>query len=691
MNQPTAARRETGENPLLQEFDTPFGAPPFHLIRPGHYLPAIQRAIRVHDDEISVIANNPAAPTFENTILPFDRSGKLLRRVGLIFFNMMEVDANSEMNGISMTIAPLMAAHEDDVMMNEKLFSRVKALRDAGESLKLDPVAARALDRYYVDFSRGGAFLTDYQKGRVKEINAELATLALLFGEHLRREIAANPVIVDDPATLAGLPAHLVNAAAAAAARDGREGKWKFTLHRSNVDAILCHADDRSFRQRVHREAANLGARSNENDNKSILRLIAARRLEKANVMGYKCHADYALEENMAKTPDAVYAFLDRVLAPALRVANEELEALNALADNHDVEPWDWLYYTEKLRQQKFGAGAETLAPYLLLDNVREGMFDVANRLYGITFHRRDDIPAYHPDVERYEARERDGSHLGILYIDYYSRDSKSAGAWMTEFRHHSPEPSGDHLPHVAIVFNLTKRAEGEPTLLAWDDVTTLFHEFGHALHGLFSRGAYRRVSGTIPADMVELPSQIMENWASEPAVMKRYARHFTTGEPIPDALANSIRGSLDFNQGFATVEYLASAYLDMDWHTLELPARLSVAAFDERSMTRRHILSRIPPRHHSSHFLHIFNGEYAAGYYVYLWAEVLDTDAFKAFKETGDIFNPLLAEKFRRHILAEGGFGDPMTRYVNFRGANPSEQALLEKRGLLPKQDNNA
>jgi peptidyl-dipeptidase Dcp len=674
------ACKEAG-NPLSREAGTPFQVPPFGLIRTEHFAPAFHEAMRLHDAEIEAIVENADAPTFENTIVALDRAGSLLKSVSLIFFNLQETDATAEKQQVALAISPLLAAHRDAVTMNVRLFARVKALHDARERLGLDPVAARALGEYYNDFVRGGALLDDEDKARLTEINAALSTLMLQFGDNLRKETAAFTLTVDDPAGLDGLPGNFI---AAAAAEVGEPGKWRFTLYKPSVIPFLQYARDRDARARLYRAYFSRGNNDNEHDNKEIIDRIVNLRGEKANLLGFETYAGYVLDENMAHTPDQVYTFLERVWTPALKVAKEESRAMREIAGGGELESWDWWYYAEKLRKQKYDLDEAELMPYLALDSVREGMFDVANRLYGITLQRRADIPAYRPDVECYEVKERDGSHLGVLYMDYFTRAGKSAGAWMTEFRHYSREGDREHFPLVSLVFNFSPAVDGKPVLLTWDNVETLFHEFGHALHGFFSRGDYQRVAGVLPRDMVELPSQFLENWAREPEVLKGYAKHVETGAPMPDELIRKIQASRHFNQGFATVEYLAAALLDMDWHSQGASHHYDVNDFEAASMEEYGLLKEILPRYRSTYFSHVFDGEYAAGYYVYLWAEVLDADAFQAFKDSGDIYNQELAAKFRRHVLTEGGFGDPMEQYVKFRGASPSERPLLEKRGLI-------
>ncbi|MDR2129568.1 MAG: M3 family metallopeptidase [Odoribacteraceae bacterium] len=678
-------------NPLQVEFDTPFEVPPFDRLRLEHYAPAFREAMRLHDAEIRAIVENTDEPTFENTIVALDRAGHLLHRVSSIFFNLLETDADEEKQALALEISPLLAAHRDAMMMNPGLFARIKALYDVREQLLLDTVSARALHAYYTDFVRGGALLDAEDKARVMAINAELSTLTLRFGDNLRRETDAFSLVIEDPGELQGLPESVVAAAAESAAAYGEPGKWRFTLHKPSLIPFLQYARERGAREKLYKGYLARGNNDNEHDNKEIIRRVVHLRQEKAHLLGFETYAAYILAENMARSSDQVYAFLERVWEPALKVAREELREMQEIARAEGwegaLESWDWWYYAEKLRKQKYDLDEMEIMPYLVLDSVREGMFEVATRLYGVTFQRREDIPSYRADVEVYEVKERDGVPLGVLYMDYFTRVGKSAGAWMTEFRHYSKVGERVLSPQVSLVFNFPPATKGKPVLLSWDNVETLFHEFGHALHGFFSRGEYRRVAGVLPMDMVELPSQFLENWAREPEVLKGYAKHVDTGEPMPDELIRKIRNSRHFNQGFATVEYIAASLLDLDWHARERSQAYDVNEFERASLEEYGLIKEILPRYRSTYFAHIFSGEYAAGYYVYLWAEVLDADAFQAFKESGDIYNPELAAKFRQHVLAEGGFGDPMAQYVKFRGTPPSERSLLLKRGLVKEE----
>ena len=674
-------------NPLMQKFETPFQAPPFDKIKPADYKPAFEEGMKQHKAEIEAIVNNPEEPTFENTIVALDKAGELLNQTSSIFFNLYEAMKNDEMQQLAMEISPAVTAHGDEINMNPKLFARIKALYDKRETLGLDALALRTLELYYNDFVRGGANLNDADKAKMMQINGELAKLSLQYGDNLLKETNAFTLVVDNEKDLAGLPETSIAAAAAEAKDRGMEGKWVFTVQKPSMIPFLTYAQNRDLREKLYKGYYMRGNNDNANDNKAVLAKMVNLRTEKAKLLGFDTYAAYVVDVNMAKTPKAIYDFMGRVWEPALKVAKQELAEMQKIANKEGMreklESWDWWYYAEKLRKQKYDLDESEMMPYLKLENVRDGMFEVANKLYGITLEKRTDIPLYHPEVETYEVKDVDGSSLGILYLDYFTRASKSAGAWMTEFRHYTKENGKEEMPLVSVVYNFSPAVGDAPVLLTWDDTETMFHEFGHALHGFFTCGDYQRIAGTIPHDMVELPSQVMENWASEPEVLKMYAKHYQTGEPMPDALIKKIQESGHFNQGFATVEYVAASLLDMDWYSQTEPQQFDVNAFEKASMDKYGLIKEILPRYRSTYFSHIFDGGYSAGYYVYLWAEVLDADAFQAFKSSGDIYNKELAAKFRKYVLSEGGYADPMQQYIKFRGQEPSEDPLLHKRGL--------
>ncbi len=675
------------ENPLLSEFDTPFGVPPFESIKDGHYMPAYVEGMEQHKQEIDAIVNNPEAPTFENTIETMEKSGRLLTRVDYIFSNINSAHTNDKLQEIAREVSPLLSAHFDDILLNDQLFQRVKAVYEQKDELNLSIEQSKLLEETYKDFVRGGANLDEEKKEELKEINQELSLLSVQFGENVLKEDNAFELVIDNKEELAGLPEAVITAGTEAAAERGYEGKWVFTLHNPSRIPFLQYSEMRELREQIFKAYINRGNNDNELDNKSIVSGIVALRVKKANLLGYETHADFILEENMAKIPENVYQLLDQIWQPALNVAKREADELQAMIDkeggNFKLEPWDWWYYAEKLKKAKYDLDDEMLRPYFQLEKVQQGAFDVANRLYGITFEEIVNIPVYHEDVKAFEVKEADGSHIGVLYTDFFPRASKRGGAWMSSYRKQSRQGGTEVSPVITNVCNFSKPTADQPSLLNFEEVETLFHEFGHALHGLLSDCTYESLSGTaVPRDFVELPSQIMENWASEPEVMRSFAKHYETGEPIPQELIDKIEKSGHFNQGFATVEYLAAAFLDMDYHTLTETREPDPLAFDQHSMEKIGLIPEIVVRYRSPYFRHIFSGGYSSGYYSYIWSEVLDADAFQAFKETS-LFNPEMAQSFRTNILSAGRTEDPMTLYKRFRGREPQIDPLLENRGL--------
>ncbi len=682
-------RGREADNPLLETWDTPLGAPPFDRIRPEHFEPAFEAAMAAHDREIQAIVTNPEPPTFANTIAALDASGELLERVRLVFENLVEADTSDELQEIARRVNPKLSRHEDSIFMNEALFRRVKAVWDARENAGLDPEQSRLLEKVYRRFVRGGATLDPKAKRQLEEINARLAELTTRFGDNLRREMNAVALLITDPADLAGLPPQVRDAAAELAEASGHPGAWAFNLQRTSWTPFMQYSTRRDLRKKLYTAYLGLCAHGGETDNRELAARIAALRVRRARLLGYPTHAAYVLEENMAGTPDAVYDLLRRLWTPALEKAKAERDALQALArrlgDDIRLEKWDWWYYAEKLRAEKYAFDESEVRPYLELHRVREATFDLAHRLWGLEFVKRPDVPVYHPDVEAYEVRDADGSTLALFYWDPYARESKRGGAWMNVYRNQWVTPEGrDVRPIVVNVTNIARPPEGRPALLSLDEAATIFHEFGHALHGMLSRVHHRSLSGTnVDRDFVEFPSQFFEAWALEPEILKEYAVHWQTGEPIPDELVARIRRARTFNQGFATTEYLAASFLDMDWHTLTDDTPRETEAFEAASMERIGLIPEIAPRYRTPYFGHIFSGGYAAGYYSYVWAEVLDADAFAAFREAG-LFDPELARRFREAILERGDTEDPMTLYVRFRGRKPSIEPLLERRGLL-------
>ena len=684
-----SCKKEKKNNPFFSEYTTPYQVPPFDKIDTSHYMPAFIEGMKQHTEEINSITSNTDAPTFENTILAFDKSGKLLTNVSKVFFNLNEAVTDEKMQEIAQKVTPLLSAHQDDISMNEKLFARIKAIYDKRNDLGLDAQQIRVVEKYYRDFEREGANLPKEKQERLKKINEQLAMLSVKFGENQLAETNQNfSLVIDKKEDLSGLPEDVIAMAAKAAEAEGLTGKWVFKLNKPSMIPFLQYANNRNLREKLYTGYVMRGNNNNANDNKKLVSEFITLRAEKANLLGFDNYAAYVIDENMAKTTANVDEFLNKLMSAALPVANKELAEMQAIADeegaNIKLASWDWWYYAEKLRKKKYDLDENEIKPYFTTENVRNGMFAVASRLFGISFKKVDNLPVYHKDVETYVVADTNGSHLGVLYLDYYPRPSKSGGAWCTDFRSSGYENGKKVTPVISVVCNFTPPTGDNPALLSWDETTTLFHEFGHALHGLFTEGKYTRTAGNVPTDYVELPSQVMENWAGEPEVLRSYAKHYKTGEVIPEALIAKIEKSGLFNQGFDNVEYIAASILDMDLHKLNQPVTVNdVVSFEKESMKKIGLIEEIYPRYRSTYFAHIFNGGYAAGYYVYLWAAVLDADAFDHFKKSGDIFNQELAAKFRKHCLSECGDDEGMVQYVKFRGHEPTIDALLEKRGL--------
>ncbi len=680
--------QKQSDNPFFSKYDTPFQVPPFDKIDTSDYMPAIVEGMRQQNEEIEVITSNSAAPDFENTILAFDKSGKLLTRVGKVFYNINEANTNKSIQNIARSLSPLMSKHADDIMLNDKLFARIKIVYENRQKLGLDQQQIRVVEKYFRDFERQGANLSPEKKEELRKLNTELSLQSLNFGENLLAETNENfKLVIDNKNDLDGLPQGVIDGAAETAKEKGLAGKWVFTLAKPSMIPFLQFAKNRGLREKIYRGYFMRGNNDNKFDNKAIVEKIVKLRAEKANLLGYPSYAAYVIDDNMAKTPATVNDFLMKLWTAALPVAKKEAAEMQKIIDRDGAKfklaPWDWWFYAEIVRKEKYDLDENELKPYFSLDNVRDGMFLVANKLYGITFTKCLTIPTYQKDVETYEVKEADGKHIGILYLDYYPRDSKRGGAWCTDFRSAGWEDGKRVDPVVSLVCNFTKPVAGIPSLLSWDETTTLFHEFGHALHGLFTQGKYNRTAGTVPQDYVELPSQVMENWAGEPQVLLAYAKNYKTGEAIPQTLIDKIQKSGLFNQGFETIEYLAASLLDLDYHDLKAPAVVQVPSFEKKAMDSIGLISEILPRYRTTYFAHIFDGGYAAGYYVYIWAAVLDADAFNAFKESGDIYNKELAAKFRKFCLAESGDDEGMIQYRKFRGQEPSVEPLLKRRGL--------
>ncbi len=683
----TGMAQPKSDNPFFKEYNTPFKVPPFNLIDTSHYIPAIVEGIKQQQAEIDAIVNNPQAPTFENTIVALDESGALLEKVGSVFGSLNGANTSPALQAIARKTSPMSTKHRDNISLNEKLFQRIKTVYEKRNNSKLNPLQVRVVEKYYNDFVRNGANLSEGDKAKLRAINQELSMLGLKFGENLLSETNKNfKLVIDNQADLAGLPADLITAAADQAKQDGMEGKWVFTLQKPSMIPFLQYAQNRELRKKIYMGYNMRGNNNNEFDNKETILKIANLRAERANLLGFKTYAEYIIDNNMAKTPENVYQFLNKIMEPALAVAKKDLAEMQAIADregaNIKMEAWDWWFYSEKLRKEKYNLDEAEIKPYLSLEGVRTGMFYVANKLYGITFTKRPDLPTYHTEVDAFEVKDSTNKHIGVLYLDYHPRPGKRVGAWCGRFRDQGYENGVKITPVVTIVTNFTRPAGDVPALLTWDETSTLFHEFGHALHGLFTDGQYQRIAGSVPRDMVELPSQIMENWAGEPEVLKVYAKHYKTGEVMPQELISKLEKSMTFNQAFVTVEYIAASILDLDWHSFTAPKQVDVNAFEKESMDKIHLIPEILPRYRTSFFNHIVGG-YAAGYYVYLWAAVLDSDAFQSFVDSGDLYNKDIAAKFRKFILTEGGNDEGMVQYRKFRGQDPSPIPLLKKRGL--------
>lgn len=682
-------KKSKDTNPFFSEYTTNFKAPPFNLITEAHYLPAFNKGILEQEKEIEAIIVNTEPATFQNTIVALDRSGKLLNKVSSVFFNIKETDNNTELQEIAREIMPFLTKHNDNISMNMDLFQRVKLVYDQRLSSGLSAIQVRVVEKYYNDFVRNGAELVEADQLKLKLLNEKLSNLQLKFGEnHLAESNSNFQLIIEDENDLAGLPEGVVEAAAYRAKQNGQDGKWLFTIQKPSLIPFLQYADNRTLREKLYRGYFMRGNNDDAFDNKAIAAEMAKLRSERVKLLGFNTHAEYVIDQNMAKTPEKVYEFLNQLWEPAIKVAKSELNEMQSIIDaeggDFELQSWDWWYYAEKLRKAKYDLDESQIIPYFKLENVRDGMFWVANNLYGITLTPINNVPLYNKAVEVFEVKEKDGSHLGLLYLDYHPRASKGAGAWCTSFRDAITIDGNKTAPLVSVVCNFTSPTADTPALLNFDEVSTLFHEFGHALHVLFTEGEYRRIAGVVPRDYVELPSQIMENWAAEPQVLKQYAKHYKTNEIIPDELIEKIQKSGHFNQGFITAEYLAASFLDLDWHCLSSADELQdVLSFEKASMDKIGLIKEIWPRYRTTYFGHIFDGGYSAGYYVYIWAAVLDTDAFAAFKESGDLFNAELAAKFRQHCLAECGNDEGMKQYLKFRGMEPSVEPLLEKRGL--------
>ena len=682
----SACKKEVkSDNPFFNEWDTPFGVPPFDQIKAKHFMPATLKGFEEQKKEIQAIITNPKEPDFKNTIKMIAYSGELLSKVQRVFGALNSANTNDSLQAISVELAPIAAKHRDDISLNDTLFQRVKTVYDNRDKFKLTDEEKKLLEDTYKDFVRSGAALSPSDKEKLRKINEELASLQVKFGQNLLAETNGYKLIIDKKDDLSGLPDGVMAQAAAMAKSLKMEGKWVFTLQVPSMTPFLQYSDRRDLREKLFRGYFMKGDNDNQYDNKAIIAKINKLRTERSKLLGYGSFADFALERNMAKTPEKVFEFLGQVWAAALPVAKAEAAAQQELIKKEGgkfkLEPWDWWYYTEKIKKEKYALDDEITRPYFRIDNVMEGMFYVANRLYGLAFTKRDDIPKYHPDVNTFEVT-RDGKHVGILMIDNYPRPSKRGGAWCGTYRSQRRDIKGKMVyPIVTMVTNSTLPSADKPSLLTSPEAETLFHEFGHALNNLLSNITYP--GSSVPRDFVELPSQIMEHWVLEPEVLKVYAKHYQTGEVIPAEIVEKLDKASKFNQGFITVEYMAASLLDMEYHALTEPVDLDIRDFENKAMEKYGLIPEIKPRYRSTYFNHIWGGGYSAGYYSYIWCEVLDADAFRAFKETGDIFNKEVAAKFEKEILSRGGTRDPLEMYIAFRGREPGIDALLENRGL--------
>ena len=654
--------KKTMENPFFSEWNTPYEIPDFQRIKTEHYMPAFREGMKQQKEWIDNIANNSEEPTFGNTIVPYEYSGQLLQEVSAVFFNLSECENSPEMEAIAEEVTPLLSAHEDDIALNQKLFARIKAVYDQRESLDLNPEQRRLLEETYKGFVRGGANVPEEQQARFRELNEQIASLTLRFAQNVLKATNAYKKALPNGDTV--------------------------TLDIPTWEPFMQTCPDRKLREEVWHAYADR-CREGEFDNTKIIDTLVNLRLERANILGFPTHADYVLDDCLAKTPANVYSCLMDIWAPAIKVAKQERDLYQKMLEKDEpgakLQPWDWRYYAEKYRAEKYAIDDAEVRPFFSLDSVREGAFMVANKLYGLTFKERTDLPTYDKEARCFEVRQGD-STVGILYMDFHPRASKRSGAWMTEFRgQHRDRKTGENvMPIIQVVCNFTKPTADKPSLLNFDESETLFHEFGHALHGLLSKCTYPSLAGTnVPRDFVELPSQVMENWCRHPQVMKMYAHHYQTGEAIPDALIKKIAAAQTYGQGFMTTELLAASLLDMDYYSIKEKQHIDPIAFEDEHMAKIGLIPEIISRYRSPYFQHIFTTGYDAGYYSYTWTAILDADAFEAFAESGDLFNPELARKFR-HLLESGNTVEPMDLYRAFRGKDPSPKALLKRKGML-------
>jgi peptidyl-dipeptidase Dcp len=673
-------------NSFLQNWDTPYGLPPFSEISESDYLPAIKEGIKQHSAEIQAIIDNADAPTFANTIEILDHSGELLAKVIGVMFNLSETNSSKTLNKIVEKALPLLSEHNDNIFMNPKLFEKVEQVYKNQASENLTTEQQRVLDLIYKKFIRNGIGLDAEKQTRLREINKNLSSLEQKFGNNLLAETNAFKLILEEK-DLDGLPQSVREAAAAEAKSAKQDGKYLFGLQVPSYIPFMQYSERRDLREKMFRAYSSKGNNGNENDNKKIILEIMKLRIEKANMLGFATPADFILEETLAKTPQNVMNLLDKLMPASLQKAKEEVVEMQKIIDAENggfkLEAWDWAFYAEKVRKAKYDLDEDQIKPYFQMENVREGVFACASKLYGVKFEKLNDVPIYYSEVETFKITDENGDLVGILYTDYYPRASKRGGAWMNNFRDQQVINGVDIRPIIVNVGNFTKPTPEKPSLLTIDEVETMFHEFGHAIHGLLSKCNYSTVSGTsVPRDFVEMLSQINENWAFEPEVLAMYAKHYQTGEIIPDSLVEKIKNTATFNQGFVMSELVAAAILDMNWHALTSIDGVDVEAFENQSVKNMGLIDEIIPRYRSTYFNHIFNSGYSAGYYSYLWSEMLDQDAFELFRQNG-IFDPATAKSLKDNILSKGNSEDLMKQYVKFRGQEPSIEPMLKGRGL--------
>ena len=674
-------------NPLLAAWNSPFEAPPFEAIQPEHFPPAFEAALQDHNNEIDAIAANREPATFANTIEAIERAGRTLSRVASVFWNLSGSHTNDALQALEREWSPRFAAHYTAITTNSALFKRVDDLFAARDGLSLDAEQMRVLEKTHKSFVRSGARLEGAAKERYKELSQQRAKLTTTFGQNVLADEKEFMLVLEGEADLAGLPAFVREAAAGAAEERGRKGQHVVTLSRSLIDPFLTFSTRRDLREQAWKAWARRGESGGATDNRQAIADLVRLRIEVANLLGHKTYADFVLDETMAKTPARVRELLDRVWTPGVARAQQELGRLQAMAAeegaNIAIEPWDWRFYAEKVRAAEYDLDEAAIKPYLPLDRMIEAAFFTATQLFGVTFSERKDVPVYHPDVRAFEVKDAEGRHVGLFYGDYYARPSKRSGAWMSNYRRQD-KLDGGRRPIIVNVMNFAKGSSGDPTLLSFDDARTLFHEFGHGLHGLLSDVTYPSIACTsVVRDFVELPSQLFEHWLATPEIMGRFARHAKTGEAMPQALMDKLKAARTFNQGFETVAFLGSAIVDMDFHTMEDADDLDPLALEAATLARIGMPREVGMRHRSTHFQHIFSGGYSAGYYSYLWSEVLDADAFAAFEEAGNVFDPDLADKLKRYVYSAGGLRKEDEAYTLFRGRLPSVDGLLKKRGL--------